>query len=388
MTHRKTVCIVTGSRSEYGLLKPLIEKFFTDDVFELRLVVTGSHLSEAFGETCQEIESDGISIHAKIELPLDSDTHSAMARATGAALISFAEYFENNPPDLLVVLGDRFEMLAVAIAASMQQIPIAHIAGGDTSEGAVDEFIRHSITKMSYLHFTTNDESKNRVIQLGEAPDRVFNVGSLGVDNIMSGTLMSLEELSKNLRFDLSGEYALVTYHPSTLNDDIDSSELSELLSALTQFPNLKYLFTYANADAGGRSINKMIDSYVKENSNSVAYASLGNIRYLSAMKYAVLVIGNSSSGLYETPSFGVPCINVGGRQKGRLRAENVIDTKPEAEVIKNAIRLALSYHFKEIARNTKSPFGDGKASDMIYRTIVQHLDDGIIDLKKAFYVL
>ena len=386
MVERKTVCIVTGTRAEYGLLKPLIDMFIDDNIIELRLVVTGSHLSAAFGETYREIEDDGYHIDAKIEIALDSDTHGDMARSTGIAVVSFANYFENRRPDMLVLLGDRFELLAAAVAASMQLIPISHIAGGDTSEGAVDEFIRHAITKMSYLHFPTNENSRKRVMQLGEAPERVFNVGALNVDNIISRQLLTLEELSANLNFDFNGEYALVTFHPVTMHEDNNASEFIELLRAVEQFPDIKFLFSKANADSGGRAINGVLETFVKKNCNCAVFASLGNLRYLSAMKHACMVIGNSSSGLYETPSFGVPCVNIGDRQRGRFHADNVIDCTPKTEAIVTAISKAHSREFQTVSKNIFNPFGDGHAAERITEKIKFFLTTKSIDLKKAFY--
>ena len=386
MTRKKTLCVVTGTRAEYGLLKPLLDVLCQENALELRLVVTGAHLSTAFGETYREIEDDGFAIHAKIKMDLDDDTQSGMARATGKALVSFAGYFEANRPDIVVLLGDRYELLAAAIAAAMTQIPIAHIGGGDTSEGAVDEFIRHSVTKMSHLHFPTNKQSYNRILQLGEAPERVFNVGSLGVDNILSRPLLPLWELSADLDFDLSGEYALVTYHPVTMHSDAGSNEFNELLKAIDGIKNMKFLFTKANADSGSRVINSALDDFVLTRPNCAAYTSLGALRYLSAMKYAAVVVGNSSSGLYETPSFGVPCINIGDRQRGRLKAENVIDCAPTAEAILSAMETARSEAFKSLAQSVISPFGDGQAAIKIANVLKDFLHSGNLDLKKAFY--
>jgi len=388
LTGKKAVCIITGARAEYGLLKPLIDRLHNDSAVELRLVITGSHLNAAFGNTYLEIEEDGYAIDARIEMALDSDTHGGMARSTGMALVSFTDYFESFRPEMLVLLGDRFELLAAAIAASMLRIPIAHIAGGDTSEGALDEFIRHSITKMSYLHFPTNEQSRRCVIQLGEAPERVFNVGALNVDNILSRPLLSLEELSASLGLDLSGKYALVTFHPVTMYEDADASEFRELLKAIELFPDMTYLFTKANADSGGRAINEALDAFAEKRDNCAVFTSLGNLRYLSAMKHAHMVVGNSSSGLYETPLFGVPCINIGDRQRGRLCADNVINCAPEFEAIVVAINKALSGEFKIIAKNTPNPFGDGHTAERIAEKIKVFLNASDIDLKKAFYTI
>lgn len=386
MTGQKSVCVITGTRAEYGLLMPLIDRLYKDEAFELRLVVTGSHLSPAFGETWCEVEDDGYPIHQKIPMELDSDTQADMARATGLAVVSFTGYFEANRPDIVVVLGDRFELLSVAIAAAMLRIPIAHIGGGDTSEGAVDEFIRHSITKMSYLHFPTNEESRRRVIQLGENPDRVFNVGALNVENILSRTLMTREELGANLDLNACNDYALVTFHSATLEEDVNASACRELLKAVDQFPDMRFIFTKANADSGGRAINALLEDFVVSRVNCVLFSSLGNLRYLSAMKYATMVVGNSSSGLYETPALGVPCVNIGDRQRGRLRAGNVIDCAAKAEAIIKAMKDAGTAVFKEKARVAENPFGDGKTAERILKILKENLFNGRINLRKEFY--
>lgn len=385
--NNRIICIVTGSRAEYGLLKPLLALFFADAGFVTRLVVTGAHLETAFGETCREIEDDGFSIHRKLPMDLSFEARSGMAKATGLAIVSFAEYFAENRPDLLLILGDRYEIFAASVAAAMQGIPIAHIAGGDTTEGAVDEFIRHSITKMSYLHFPTNEQSRARIIQMGEDPLRVVNAGSLGIDNCIALKPLSREKLGKELGFDFHARYALVTFHPATLDGDGGVQEFAELLKAAECFSDMNFLFTRANADAGGRAINALLDEFAATHANCKAYASLGSVRYLSAMRYAAMVLGNSSSGLYETPAFGIPCVNIGDRQRGRLRAENVIDCAADAGAIEAAIRKAGTGAFTNASRHTPNPFGEGHAAEKIYNTIKRYTSKESFDLKKTFYL-
>lgn len=381
---KKKICVVTGTRAEYGLLRPVIKRIAGDEDLELSLVATGMHLCPEFGLTYKEIEQDGIAIDEKMEILLSSDTRLGMTKSTGLALFSFAEYFERKRPDVLVILGDRFEIFACSTAAAMVHIPIAHLYGGDTTEGAIDEFFRHSITKMSYLHFTTTEQYKRRVEQLGEHPGRVFNVGSVGVENILNMTLLSREELEEGINFNLEGDYALVTFHPVTLDEEPAEAQFSELLRALDALKNIKFIFTKANSDADGRIINKMIDDYAAENSNCIAFESLGIKRYLSAMKYARMVIGNSSSGLYETPSFKIPTINIGDRQKGRIQANSVINCPPVTSEIINAINLGL----EKDCSDTVNPYQGDQPSKAIVDKIKEFLFEGKIDLKKKFWDL
>ncbi|MCL2365883.1 MAG: UDP-N-acetylglucosamine 2-epimerase [Oscillospiraceae bacterium] len=380
----KKICIVTGTRAEYGLLRPVINKISQEKDLELSLVATGMHLSPEFGLTYREIESDGFSIDEKVEMLLSSDTCQGMTKSTGLAIISFSEYFERKRPDVVILLGDRFEIFACATAAAMAQVPIAHLYGGDTTEGAIDEFLRHSITKMSYLHFTSNKQSAHRVIQLGESPDRVLSVGSTGVENILSMDLLSLQNLNTSLGNWLTHEYALVTFHPETMGGTSADVQLRNLLCALDNFKNMQFIFTKANADAEGRIINAMIDEYIAKNSNCIAFDSLGVLKYLSAMKYSTMVIGNSSSGLYEAPSFKIPTVNIGDRQKGRIRADSVIDCIPFSEDIISAINKCLCMD----CRNTINPYEGTKPSQKIVDTIKNVLNKGDIHLKKKFWDL
>lgn len=382
----KRICILTATRAEYGLLKPIIEKISRMEEFDLRLAVTGAHLSPEFGLTYKEIENDGYPIDEKIEIILSADTPSSISKTMGLAMISFADYFNRTRPDLLIVLGDRYETLAVSIAAMNQRIPIAHLYGGETTEGAVDESIRHAITKLSYLHFTSTKEYRNRVIQLGEHPNRVFCVGAIGIENVKSVRLLSKPELEKALHFSLDRPYAVVTFHPVTLENGEAGKQISELLDACSRYKDMGFIFTKANADADGRIINERIENYAAKSKNAVVFSSLGMLRYLSALKYASMVIGNSSSGLVEAPSFGIPTVNIGDRQRGRIQGDSVINCKPECDDITNAIRLALTDEFAAKAKVTVNPYGDGNVSAKIIDVIKRFFYEEKIDLKKRFY--
>ncbi len=382
----KKICVLTATRAEYGLLKPILAKLTQMPNFDIRIAVTGMHLSEAFGLTYREIEKDGFSIDVKIDILEDIDSPVAVSKAMGKAMTGFAEYFDQLRPDLLLVLGDRYETMAVSCAAMNARIPIAHLYGGETTEGAVDEAIRHSITKMSYLHFTSTDEYRKRVIQLGEDPDRVYQVGAIGIENIRNEQLLTKTELEHSLGLKLDKPYAIVTFHPVTLEHDKATLQVEELLVACEQKDELFYLFTKANADAGGLMINKVIEQYVSEHDNAYLFDSLGMRRYLSAVKYADMVIGNSSSGIIEVPSFGVPTINIGDRQKGRLQSTSVINCEPVNREIILAIELAMSIEFKEKAKRTVNPYGEGNTSDKMISIIREYLLGNKIDLKKKFY--
>ncbi|NBI07141.1 UDP-N-acetylglucosamine 2-epimerase [Senegalia massiliensis] len=383
---KKIISIVTATRAEYGLLKPIIEKLNLIEEFDVRVVATGAHLSSEFGLTYKEIEQDGIVIDEKIEILLSSDTPSSISKSMGIAMISFADYFEKLNPDMLIVLGDRYETFAVSTVAMNQRIPIAHLYGGETTEGAIDESIRHAITKLSYLHFTSTEKYRKRVIQLGENPERVFSIGAIGIENVLNQKLMNKSEVEKSIEFMLEKPYAIVTFHPVTLEGDNSKEQIKELLSACRLYEDIKFIFTKANADSNGRVINKMIDDFVYNNDNAIAFASLGMIRYLSALKYCSMVIGNSSSGLVEAPSFGVPTINIGDRQKGRIQSDSVINCKPYKDDIKNAIDLALTQEFKIKAKNTINPYGDGNTSSKIVEIIKNFVINDKINLKKKFY--
>ncbi|WP_130805870.1 UDP-N-acetylglucosamine 2-epimerase [Senegalia massiliensis] len=383
---KKIISILTATRAEYGLLKPIIEKLNSIEEFDVRVVATGAHLSSEFGLTYKEIEQDRVIIDERIEILLSSDTPSSISKSMGLAMISFADYFEKLNPDMLIVLGDRYETFAVSTVAMNQRIPIAHLYGGETTEGAIDESMRHAITKLSYLHFTSTEKYRKRVIQLGENPERVFSIGAIGIENVLNQKLMNKSEVEKSIEFMLEKPYAIVTFHPVTLEGDNSKEQIKELLSACRLYEDIKFIFTKANADSNGRVINKMIDEFVDNNDNAIAFTSLGMIRYLSALKYCSMVIGNSSSGLVEAPSFGVPTINIGDRQKGRIQSDSVINCKPYKDDIKNAIDLALTQEFKIKAKNTINPYGDGNTSSKIVEIIKNFVINDKINLKKKFY--
>lgn len=383
---KKKICIMTATRAEYGLLKNTIGKLSTNSNFDTKIVVTGTHLSPEFGLTYKEIENDGFKIDEKIEMLLSSDTPISVSKSMGLAMISFAEYFERAKPDLLVVLGDRYETLAVCCAAMNARIPIAHIHGGETTEGAIDECIRHSVTKMSYIHFTSTEEYRKRVIQLGENPNRVFNVGAPGVENILKTELLKKDELEKLINFNLDKPYAVVTFHPVTLEENKAEQQIKQLLDACSKYKKMKFIFTKSNSDANGRIINYMIDEYASNNNNVVAFDSLGIIRYLSAIKYSEVVIGNSSSGIIEVPVFKIPTINIGDRQKGRLQGETIINCEPNTKDIEVAIKTARSSEFRDKISKCKNLFGDGNTSGKIVNIIQEFLCHSELNLKKKFY--
>ncbi len=380
------IIILTATRAEYGLLKPLMLGMLGDSYYDTRIAVTGMHLSPEFGMTVKEIEADKIPIDKRIEIVLSSDTPVALSKCMGLAMISFSEYFEESKPDALIVLGDRYETLAVCCAAMNARIPIFHLYGGEATEGLIDEAIRHSITKMSYLHFTSTEVYRKRVIQMGEEPERVFNVGAMGVENALNTELLSTEELGESIGFSLGDAYAVGTFHPVTLEDKTSESQIQELLSALDSYSEIKYLFTKANADTDGRIINKTLEEYAKSHDNFCLVDSLGMKRYLSALKHALFVIGNSSSGLVEVPAFHIPTINIGDRQRGRIAGETVINCESYQHNIENAIAKALSPAFRKKILNAKNPYGDGNTSRKIMDTIKTFFVKNKIDIKKKFY--
>ncbi|WCG37230.1 UDP-N-acetylglucosamine 2-epimerase [Aerococcus urinaeequi] len=381
----KKICVVTGTRSEYGLLYPLIKRFYEDEEVELQLIVTGTHLSPEFGMTVKLIEFDGFPISERIEILLSSDTAVGISKSIGLGMISFGEAYERLQPDMIVLLGDRFEMLAASIAALISKIPISHIHGGELTEGAYDDSIRHSITKMSTLHFTSTEEYRKRVIQLGESPERVYNVGALGIENIRNMELLTKEELSEKLKFKIDDTLLLVTYHPVTLEKDSSVLQFEELLKALEDFKGTIF-FTRANADNGGRAINKMLDEFVNNHSNKVkAFSSMGQLQYLSAMKSADIVIGNSSSGIIEAPSFKVPTINIGNRQKGRIQSDSVINASCTQQDINQAIKLALSKSFKEKVNSANNPYEKDNVVNNISLIIKKALKNSL-SIKKQFF--
>lgn len=382
----KKICVITGTRAEYGLLKPLIQKIDRDDDLDLQLVVTGMHLSPEFGLTYQEIEQDGFVITDRNEMLLSSDTPCGITKSIGLGTIGFADIFTRNTPDIVVILGDRYESLAAATAAMVHRIPIAHIHGGELTEGAIDEAIRHAITKMSMLHFTSTQMYRNRVIQLGEQPGRVFCVGALGVENIRTQKLMRREELEQSLSFPLDQPYIMVTFHPVTLENNTVQEQFEHLLCALDRFGAYRILFTKANSDTDGRIINQKIDAYVSRNrERTAAFTSLGMVRYLSALRYCEMVVGNSSSGIMEAPSFHIPTVNIGDRQKGRMRGKSVIDCGCASDEIVDAIRKARLMRDNNELQHETNPYEGDNTSETILRVIREYLASGG-DLKKRFY--
>lgn len=381
------VCVVTGTRAEYGLLRPLMEKINSHERMELKLVVTGTHLALKFGHTVDEIIEDGFTDYCEIDILEDEDSKYKMAVSTGNATREFATYFENNRPDIVVILGDRFEMLSVATAAHLMGIPIAHISGGDVTEGAVDDGIRHCITKLSSLHFPGCEQSAKRIIQMGEQPETVFNVGEPGVENCLNTKLLTREELAENLKFaDILGDYSIVTFHPVTMENDTAGEQLNELIKAMDEVRGMSYIITLANADAGGRTVNDIWEEEAKKHSNWYVISSLGVVRYLSAVKNAKAVIGNSSSGIIEAPAMHVPTVNIGDRQKGRMMAESVICCEPVKEQIATAIKKACSNEHLSGMKNMVSPFGDGRTSGLICEELFRFLSCDRTENKKVFY--
>ncbi len=380
----RKICVVTGTRAEYGLLYWLLKEIVADKDLELQLIVTGMHLSPEFGLTYKEIEKE-FKIDRKVEILSKNDSPSGICNSIGLASISFGRTFEELKPDMLIVLGDRYEILAVSIASMINRIPIVHLHGGEATEGLIDEAIRHSITKMSHLHFTATDEYKNRVIQLGEDPSRVFNVGGMGIENIKRLKLLTKDEFEKSIDFKLNKKNILVTFHPVTLENSTAKEQFKELLDAIDELEDTNIIFTKANSDTDGRVINTMIDEYVAKNSHkSIAFTSLGQLRYLSALQYVDAVVGNSSSGLAEAPSFKIGTINIGDRQKGRIKASSVIDCEANKDSILKTFNKLYSNEFKETLKTTINPYGNGCASKKIVE-ILKSVDLENI-LKKSFY--
>lgn len=383
----RKICVVTGSRAEYGLLFGLLKEIQEDPDLCLQLVVTGMHLSPEFGLTYKTILQDGFEIHERVEILLSSDSTQGVSKSVGLGLIGFADAFERLKPDLLVLLGDRFEVFAAAQAAMFARIPIAHLHGGETTEGNFDEAIRHSITKMAHLHFTSAEVYRNRVIQLGEAPNRVWNVGALAVDNLKQVPLWSRNQLIENLNITWGNPMLLVTYHPVTNSEESPESQLKALFEAIDAFPNAKAVITKANADTAGRIINQLIETYAATQPHRIfAFTSLGQVRYLSMLQECDLVLGNSSSGIIEAPLFGKPTINIGLRQAGRLRTSSILDCEASKEAIIDAIKTGLSSRFKAQAKETPSPYGQVGVAKRIKAVVKSMPLEGI--LFKTFYDL
>lgn len=362
------ICVATGTRAEYGLLKPLIEKLNVSPLFELQILVTGAHLSPEFGLTYKQIEADGFKISYKVEMLLSSDTPEGITKSMGIAMAGFSEAFKNLQPDALVILGDRYEMLALASTALIFKIPIAHIHGGEITEGAYDDAIRHSITKMSHLHFVSTDEYKKRVIQLGEQPNSVFNVGAIGLDNITNLNLLSKEQLAADLNIEFQKYNYLITFHPETLSTESVDSQFNKLLLSLDKLEDSFFIFTKANADTNGRIINQLCEKYVKINSHkSALFDSLGTLRYLSVMKACDAIVGNSSSGIIEAPSLKTASINIGNRQKGRIQSTSVLNCNVDSDEIYILLKKVQTLDFKDSLKDVMNPYGIGKASTQIF---------------------
>lgn len=380
----KKICFVTGTRAEYGLLNPLMELFKKSSDFVLQIVVTGMHLSPEFGLTYRHIENDGYTIDEKVELLLSSDSKVGLVKSTGLGLLSFPEVYDRLKPDMIILLGDRYETFAAAVAGYFLNIPIAHLHGGETTEGAIDEGIRHSISKMSYLHFTSTESHRKRVIQLGERPEQVFNVGAIGIDNIKNIELLARDKLAESMGISLEKHYFLITYHPVTLSEQSEEEQLKELFKALDRFPDIMPIFTLPNSDAGGRRIIELINEYVNDRADVFAFTSLGQLRYLSAVKEAVAVVGNSSSGVIEVPSLYVPTVNIGIRQKGREAAESVIHCGVNSSDIIVALKSALSDTFREKCKVVENPYGSGDTGQQIFSIINSSIES--IEMQKTFF--
>lgn len=382
----RKICVITGTRAEYGLMRWVMQGVKDDPELTLQVIATGMHLSPEFGLTYREIEHDGFQIDRKIEMLTSSDTPVGIAKSMGLGMIGFADALNELRPDLIVVLGDRFEIFAAVSAALVARVPVAHLHGGETTEGAFDEALRHSITKMSHLHFVAAEEYHRRVIQLGEPPERVFLVGGLGVDNIKRLKLLDRAALEASMDFKLGPKNLLITFHPVTLETATAADQMAELLAALANLRDTQLIFTMPNADTDGRALIKMVEQFVAQHPNARAYTSLGQLRYLSCIAQVDGVVGNSSSGLAEVPSFKKGTINVGDRQRGRLQAESVINCEPTRQSIEAALKRLYDADFQIGLRQVRNPYGEGGASEQVVSTIKHYALDGIA--KKSFYDL
>ena len=380
----RKICVITGTRAEFGLLRPLIELIVNDKELQVQLIATGMHLSPEFGYTLNEITDVGFVVDKKVECLLSSDTSVGVSKTIALAVSGFADALESLQPDLVVVLGDRTEILGAVIAAAMANIPIAHLHGGETTEGAYDEGIRHSITKFSHLHFTSTEAYRKRVIQLGEHPDTVFNVGAIGLDAIKKLKLLNREEFENSIGFKLKKRNILITYHPVTLEKEAPIETFENILTALNELTDTTLIFTHANSDKNGRIINKLIIEYVDAHKDkAVAFKSLGQLRYLSALQFVDFVIGNSSSGILEVPAFHIPTINIGDRQRGRICNESVINSNNSLEDIKKSITFALDKTFRKKIQQQELLYGNGTTAEKIIQIIKEH---NHISIKKSFY--
>lgn len=383
----KKIAVVTATRAEYGLLAPVIRKLrsYESDKQKVDLMVTGTHLSSQYGNTVREIESDGLRIDYRIPVSVGSENAADISANQADVLLKFTKIFMEEKYRAVLLLGDRYETLAIAIAAGNTRTAIFHLCGGDTTQGAMDEWIRHSITKMSYLHFVTNEDSRRRVIQMGEAPDRVYNYGSTSIDNIKDIAMMNKGEALQSIGL-ADCRYAVCTYHPVTLEENSLDQQITDFLEAIRRFPEIKFIITKSNADEGGARINELMDRAEKNIKNMYLFTSLGVRGYLSLMKYAEFILGNSSSGIIEAPALQRPVVNIGDRQKGRLQAECIINCSPDSKSIIHAIDFALSREMQRLCKRTVSPYGDGHAAERIAQKCIEMAGGERIRLKKRFW--
>lgn len=381
----KRLIVSTTTRADYGLLSPIIKKLADKPSIDVRVVATGAHVSDEYGYTIQEIFDDDVKVDRKIPILSNMNDANGIVETMANALSRFSNYFNEMQPNALLVLGDRYETLAICCAAMIHRIPIIHLYGGETTEGAIDESIRHAISKMSNIHLVANEDFKRRIVQMGEDPKRVFTVGAMGIENAKNMPLIQIDALSEMLDCPLNN-YAVLTFHPVTLENNTAEAQTKELLAAIEQFPDIMFICTKANADENGQVINGMIEKYVSTHRNARLYDSLGAKKYLSAIKNSLFVIGNSSSGLAEPPTFGVVTINIGDRQKGRPQGKSIINCEPKKKEIINAINLALSPEVKEVARTAGSPYGDGNTSSKVADIVEDFLVNNRFNLKKQFY--
>lgn len=382
---KKNICVITATRAEYGLLKPLIELIDKSDKLNLQILVTGAHLSPEFGLTYKAIEEDDFHIDKKVEMLLSSDTSIGIVKSMGVGMLGFADSFECLNPDAVVILGDRYEMLSAASAASVFKIPIIHLHGGEITEGAYDDSFRHAITKLSHIHFTSTEEHRMRVIQLGENPKNVYNFGAIGLDNIFRLNLLTKKELESSLGIQFKKYNYQVTFHPETLSSLSSAEQFKILLEVIEEQEDSLFVFTKANADTDGRVINDMIDDFVgKHPEMAKAYTSLGSLRYLSLLKQCDAIIGNSSSGIIEAPSLNIATINIGDRQKGRIQSDSVFNCGVDYQQIKSAILKTKSTEIKGTLNSIKSPYGDGCTANKILN-VLEHLSWEEMKIKKFY---
>lgn len=382
----RKICVITGTRADYGLLRWVMQGIKDDPELQLQIIATGMHLSPEFGLTYREIEKDGFHIDRKVEMLTSSDTPVGITKSMGLGLIGFADVLNELKPDLIVALGDRFEIFSAVAATLVARIPVAHLHGGETTEGAFDEAIRHSITKMSHLHFVAAEKYRQRVIQLGEQPDRVFLVGGLGIDSIQRVKLFNRTELESSLDFKLGKKNLLITFHPVTLETTTAAKQMAELIAALAELQDTQLIFTMPNADTDGRALTRMVKEFVAQHPNAHAFTSLGQLRYLSCIAHVDGVVGNSSSGLIEVPSFRKSTINIGDRQRGRLNAASVINCEPTRQSIAAALKRLYSADFQASLNLVTNPYGEGGASVKVVEIIKNYPLDGIA--KKVFFDL